>query len=343
MKGSLGDLKVAWLTWEVSGKPKTYGDLESQNLPFAFPEWDIEYWHQRDIADGKRDPSELAEMDVVIITSAVWNDYRTDVNLQVLEMLEHPFVVVRAIGEWGKWAGSWGPDGLRRFALQLMHPNVDVIWADELSYTYLSHVTGKPVRDLGHPYPLDYVRGFRVDLDERKPIVYFARPGCLHRWATYSLVNHLPDGWLARVVLSGDEAEEEMLWTVVRRRDKVEIVETVPRWEDYLRRLAECAIMVSVDHRYTMGRFPIDAAALGIPCIGGNSHSARRLFPDLVCEPWRVDQQLEALLKLIEDFEGDRAFYSSVVERADREVVNYSIESCRKKWLDVLREFGVIG
>lgn len=92
-----------------------------------------------------------------------------------------------------------------------------------------------------------------------------------------------------------------------------------------------CAIESYMLHSY--GRFTIECAALGVPCIGTNLVSSmRQCFPALCHEVNDVEHQTE----LIRDLTNDLGLHKAVGEKGIKESYYYSFENCSKLMLSFL-------
>lgn len=325
---SRGDkVKVSLVTWERIPKDPKPGDMYDTNWRFVFPEWDWNFFSHKDVRI-----EDIKGSDIVILKADIWGGEKAEKNLELLSELEDEFTMVLIIGEWSKWI-SWPVHKLIVLHAQLNHPNTNVVICDELTPKYLQYLVDTPVRYFGYPYAIEYVKQFRKE--EKKKIVDFRKCGCINRWPSYTLANFLPEDWTARFHIL--TPEEEVFLASIIKHPNIEIAEPTQTWEEYLAQLSECSIMVAVDTRFTTGRFCLDAAALGIPCVSGNQHSAKTLFPDLVCEPYDVEKQVEVLQKLFNE-----EYRNEVIKFADKNLEKFSFESSRQRWIEVLSEFGVI-
>ena len=327
----MASFNVLYITWEnIYDKPQ---DLSGANLRYIFPSWNITYKDPR-----LKINDDLNNYNLLMIDAGIWAGAINDSILEILDKADSIITVVRMKGEWDRWI-RWIPTNLLKFSSQFNHPNVDLVIGDEYTDVYLSYVVNKPIRYVGFPYALDYVQQFKQTKKEK--IVDFRRCGSMHRWPSYGLINSLPDGWKGRIHLMNneemEEAEHHLLDMIIHDKSKFEIADVTHGWEEYLQQLSECSIMVAVDNRFTIGRFCMDAAALGIPCISGNQHSARTLFPDLITESYNVDNQLSLLNRLIHD----NQFYTSVTEYANNHLNYYSYQDKRIRFINVLKELSI--
>lgn len=76
-------------------------------------------------------------------------------------------------------------------------------------------------------------------------------------------------------------------------------------------------------------RQQISCAAVGTPCIGNHdSHTQRRLFPELGCDIYDVDRMVELANRLLID---DK-FYNELVRRAFDKMQHYNLDNSRRRF-----------
>lgn len=86
---------------------------------------------------------------------------------------------------------------------------------------------------------------------------------------------------------------------------------------------AQCQLALHLDFRRSIGRFSVDCAGLGIPCIStGGIFMQRALFPDLIIDPWDVD----GAVRLAELLMRDPTFYDVVTKRAANALEDFDLE-----------------
>ena len=74
-------------------------------------------------------------------------------------------------------------------------------------------------------------------------------------------------------------------------------------WHDYIQEIASYKAFVSLDGRYTWGRFDLDAAAVGGRCIGTHSEMKRMFFPELIIGPADVYEAADMVKQELENTE----------------------------------------
>jgi hypothetical protein len=102
---------------------------------------------------------------------------------------------------------------------------------------------------------------------------------------------------------------------------------------DSARIIAQAYLGVHLDPRDTWGRFALDCAAVGIPCVGSNrAQTQRQLFPELTVD-W-LDCDLAATL--VGRLGADSAFYEQCVARALVELDGFGFTAARARIMATL-------
>lgn len=82
-------------------------------------------------------------------------------------------------------------------------------------------------------------------------------------------------------------------------------------------------------------RQQISCAAVGTPCIGNHdSHTQRRLFPELGCDIYDIDRMGELAQKLILD----ESFYNGIVRKAFDKMQFYNLDNSRRRFFEAWDE-----
>ena len=105
------------------------------------------------------------------------------------------------------------------------------------------------------------------------------------------------------------------------------------KYTDYIEALSKVFANMDTTLDYTYGRGVVDAAALGVPTVGGDSIEAMRvLFPDLACR--NVDDR--AMEEKLEKLATDPDFASEVSNRASERVKVYGFRRSIEKWTEMI-------
>jgi glycosyltransferase involved in cell wall biosynthesis len=129
-------------------------------------------------------------------------------------------------------------------------------------------------------------------------------------------MNSLPESYVTAIVGAGDIAQN-----VLHLFDEVQMRLSFDQMLEYLSK-SYCIVDPYSVHSY--GRTTIEAAALGVPCIGShNIESMRVLFTDLIADcnnPISIKNLLEYIIN-------DSKFYTEVCKKAILNAEYYSLES----------------
>ena len=63
--------------------------------------------------------------------------------------------------------------------------------------------------------------------------------------------------------------------------------------QEYMESISDCSVMLTMDSRQSYGRWVVDAATLGIPCIGTYSTMQEILYPEYMVYPNEIDKAVE--------------------------------------------------
>lgn len=104
-------------------------------------------------------------------------------------------------------------------------------------------------------------------------------------------------------------------------------------WQPYFVEHSANHIGIHLDDRATWGRFSLDCAAAGMPCVStSGSHTQRILFPDLTVEYWEIEKAVSLYHRLLED----TAFRSEVVDYAREQIKQFDIAPTRARFLNLI-------
>lgn len=103
----------------------------------------------------------------------------------------------------------------------------------------------------------------------------------------------------------------------------------------FLRNLANTILHFYPTEWIGTSREIISCAAVGTPCIGSDqSHTQRRLFPELACNIYDVDRMAELASKLL----SDKDYYQLIVNRAFERMQFYNLSNTKKRFTDAWEE-----
>lgn len=110
---------------------------------------------------------------------------------------------------------------------------------------------------------------------------------------------------------------------------------TRTHYEEYLTMLGGSFINLDLTPDYTYGRGIVDAASLGVPTIGSiTCQAARHIWPDLVVQPYRIEQIKYNISRLITDPE----FAGDMSQRGTELSEYYNLENSYNRMVECLNE-----
>jgi hypothetical protein len=136
------------------------------------------------------------------------------------------------------------------------------------------------------PYPLDKQPELRHQQRKRNRIyLNLNRPSCTHTniLGTLQVFRGLPDVTeaVSYVINEREIPALNKLIVYMGLKDRVKVFKPV-RWDLYIKEVAKCSIVVCMENQYTWGRTAIDAAHVGIYCVGAQSGAMDLLYPGCI-------------------------------------------------------------
>ncbi len=201
-----------------------------------------------------------------------------------------------------------------------------VFGVEEMQADLLAHALKRPVACIPHPADIDGIG--KLATTERKPI-YGA---FIHRYDKnfmlpwFALQNLDRNKWMTMAMTGGCVPGGDVACFYDMYQGHL-------GFPDMCKAMAEMYCLIDTYTIRSYGRFSIDAAALGVPCIGPNCvNSIVRCFPDLTTEI----NDMPAQSKLVDRLAEDEDFYRHVSEYAQRQVEYYGYQNCRTLMFDFL-------
>jgi len=186
---------------------------------------------------------------------------------------------------------------------------------DTRAQDWFAHLRGDTQRRstthyLPLPVPVDIYPEYEIPWDDRPddpPRICLCQPVSAGRGAALAL--HLAASTGARVLLQGVDAAEiatvsRLIATAGGIPDMTTWTPWVPPRPDYptsfLQRLAQCRLALNLDTAQTYGRFCVDCAGLGVPCIGLSHNFMQTTFwPGLTIPHWYETSRLQNKINLL--------------------------------------------
>lgn len=205
----------------------------------------------------------------------------------------------------------------------------------EYDMPIIKALTRRPVGLLGVPFPLKRVREELCPPVQKKQVIHvgcgtgksFNRNGIVNIAALSEIgLPGVIDVWIP----------EDMEY--VRMMKKYMPIPPVyfnytPAWEDYISRLNHSFMGLHLDYRQIWGRFALDCAAVGMPCIApDNFYTQKTLFPGLCVH----SQDIEGAVQLAKKLLKNNNFYDQVTAYAESQLAFFDNEAAKKRLLALL-------
>jgi len=217
------------------------------------------------------------------------------------------------------------PENFTYFKTFIDNCDVFINLGHEAISRYLKQYTDTPVVNFPIFYPFEFAKSFFEPYENKEKIIFVS-----------GHAQRVDDVFSLLIAKKIQEEYPEFLIELVNRpfynieplkNSRYKVVPFL-KWQDYLKYSSKTYMIIDMDNSWTQGRVASDAAAVGTPCIGLNSGSQRRLFPDLECSDV-VDARkaIDLGTKLIEN----RKFYEKVQKKAFRRLKACSYENSVKR------------
>jgi len=205
--------------------------------------------------------------------------------------------------------------------------------------SFIQSMTKTSVHTLGIPYPVHGVRGLVKPREQRSKTIHIC-PFLRMRRSEYQVAKKLNRpirGFERRLSIKAstlftnlkqygsmfNRDVNKQYMSSILNDPSIDIIYE-EGFERYYSIVADSALMLNFDERYTWGRHVLDAAALDVPMISTvNTGHAQKLFPELMIDsPFAIDQALDKAQKVL----GDEAFAKQVSDYAWEQLQEYAPE-----------------
>lgn len=258
---------------------------------------------------------ELGQLDFVVVEGVPAADR---VFLELASRLPRTRLVYWVEGRLGGLAGISSQDALLQVKAVAAADLVAVVSENTIPYYRL--LTGAPVVWWGLPYYEHVTRGLALAPEKRDPdlMAIGAPPSAAAKNGLASALVAVRCG--LRVLVFGAREDEDALRAVGAVARVVPITGSI----NAAREVAAARVAVHLDPRDTWGRFSLDCAAVGVPCVGSSRVEAqRRLFPRLTLD-WLDGEGAVALVKRLLS---DQALYDESVAAAQEELTSFGYDA----------------
>ena len=266
----------------------------------------------------------LAELDFVVVEGVPAADA---VFVALAALPRRGRLVYWVEGRLGGLAGI-APSDARIQAQALAAADIVAV-VNERTIPYYRLLTSAPVVWWGVPYYEHITRELALAPEQRAPdlVVLGASPSAAAKNALASALVAARCG--LRVLTFGTAQDRDELATAGVDATVAPITDSVGA----VRAMASARLAVHLDPRDTWGRFSLDCAAVGIPCVGSDRVDTQaRLFPELTLDWLDGDGAVSLVKRLL----SDRAFYDDAVTYARNQLPDFGFDAARTRILSTL-------
>jgi len=213
------------------------------------------------------------------------------------------------------------------FLLKHMANCADAVISTEYCLaTALTTLLGRKIYKIPHPADLNYLRRQKKQPKNIAGVMY-------HRYDDQIYPPYLAiknTGYTP--ALLGFIRKESRHWGIVNSLFPNIVGYT--EHNEILKHMGRCKFLYEPTTIHTYGRVSVEAAAMGIPCVGSIfSEAQRTLFPELTSNPYDFIK----IHKIIEKL-SNKDYVKKILETAKERVEVYSHKSCREAFMNVLEE-----
>lgn len=198
-------------------------------------------------------------------------------------------------------------------------------------------MTGRPVGLVGLPFPLERVREMCPPAPKREQIELGSsvRSSFINNRNTLVNLAAMSEIGLPGVVDMLDPVEMEYIRSIKKCLPhlRIELRHSGQGWERYITRANYSLLGLHLDCSYTWGRFPVECAAVRMPCVAPPTlYTQKVLFPRLCVSHHDIGGVASLVKKLV----SDRRFYEETVAYAQSQIELFSYEKCKKRLFDLI-------
>ena len=224
---------------------------------------------------------------------------------------------------------------IEMWASAFSHPELLLQELDRADYIFavepamadlLSIALKRPIACIPHPCATHLVEAYRTKERQKKIMV------SAHRYDTnfqlpYYVTRDLPQEWYSCIM-----GAHNNMSSILHLYDECQKQLT---FEESIKYIASQYAIIETHTMNTFGRVTVEAAVLGVPCIGPeNIDSMNKCFPDLTYS--NSSKPVSSIKKLLHALIHHPDFYSNVAKHAIDSSKYYSYENCRKMMLEFL-------
>lgn len=198
-------------------------------------------------------------------------------------------------------------------------------------------LTSRPVGLVGLPFPLKRVRKMCPPVRKRQEIELGSSIRSSFRHNRNALLNlaALSGIGMPGVIDILDPVEMEYVQSIRKYVPLPQIKFRVNNsgWDRYITRANYSLLGLHLDYRYTWGKFPIECAAVRMPCVAPPSlYTQKILFPGL-CVP---HHDIGGAVALVKKLVSDTRFYEDTVSYAQSQIELFSYDQCKMRLFNLI-------
>ena len=198
-------------------------------------------------------------------------------------------------------------------------------------------LTSRPVGLVGLPFPLKRVREMCPPVQKQEEIELgsIIQASLIHDRDGLVNLAALSEIGMPGVVNIWDPVEMEYVRSIRKYLpiQQVKFRYNYLGWDHYITQANYSLLGLHLDNRYSWGRFPIECAAVRMPCVAPPSlYTQQILFPRL-CVPYR---DIEGAVALVKKLVSDADFYEEAVSYAQSQIELFSYEQCKMRLFNLI-------
>ncbi len=273
--------------------------------------------------------------------------------------IKHLYELMQSRPSGGKWVSLLEGDALdyikpRPYVRDLLDGSDLVNCINKHTLSFFRKFTSAKVEYIGFPYPAEGIRALSTPLSQRRREIFLA-PMLLSRWMEYFCVKDMGVplyGYEKRLsrrlktifknLYTHGTLDPNHLRTKARSlyRDSGIEIRQETGLAEFFRHNGSALLWLNLDHRYTWGRYVLDAAALQVPIVTTRSTGhAENFFPKTMIESeFDIDEATDLVQRLL----NDKDFYDEVAHVPIEKFDEFRPEVKKKQFLDALYSESII-
>lgn len=220
---------------------------------------------------------------------------------------------------------------------------IDFLLIYELeAISYYQAMTPKPVIPLYHymPEPEDYEPALSSGEKEQSIMIgandFIAGKNTIGSLLVYKELKTMFPDLKAKLMFAKTPHRKPIVDLLRRLNIKDVTIQKATPWFYYFKYLASSSIGLHLEQTITAGRFPLDCALAGIPCVSTNATAQQILYPYTTVDSFDSQAALAQCFKLLKDKE----YYDQVSSYAQNRLANgsWSKTAIRKLFENLIHE-----